>query len=409
MKKKQAGFVMPMTLVVLVWVAILATAAMHLAASDYRASRGARLAHRALYAAEAGSFRTLRAWRGSAFAGLAAGDSIWSAWLDLPDGSSYRSGVLRVDDGSGGLAGAIYRITTEGRPPGAGLARRSVTTVAAGQTAPTLCCSAALSVDGDVRIDGPVATGGGRGGGRGRGGGGGGSQASNDSLLMVDGKDYMPADWSSFCSTPSIPVSGIVLPETDDLMINGLAIVDGTPDYRRDATVDASLVSVLGDWTYDDLADEATLQISGNYVRYREEVGPSAVGSSCTVADTLNWGDPAAPGMACGNYFPIIHADGTLRIEGGGAGQGILLVDGDLEVEGDFAFHGLVVVRGRAVWEDTSRLYGGLVAGNRGISGVQSVVQDSALVRYSSCAVQRASEGLAGVEVLSGRQWFEGS
>jgi hypothetical protein len=226
---------------------------------------------------------------------------------------------------------------------------------------------------------------------------------------MVDGNDYVPDGWSSFCSTASIPVSGIALPDADDLEINGLAIVDGIPDYQQDATIDTSVVSVLGDWTYDDLAGEATLQISGNYVRYQDEVGPSSAGASCTLADPLNWGDPAAPGMACGNYFPIIHADGTLRIEGGGAGQGILLVDGDLEVEGDFVFHGLVVVKGRAIWQDASRLYGGLLAGNRGIPGVQSAVQDSAMVRYSSCAVRRASESLAGVAVLSGRQWFEGS
>ncbi len=125
------------------------------------------------------------------------------------------------------------------------------------------------------------------------------------------------------------------------------------------------------------------------------------------MADSLNWGAPAWPGSACWDYLPIVHAGGTLRIEGGGTGQGLLLVDGDLIVSEDFHFHGLVVVKGRTILEDQARITGGVVTGNRGIFGLVSELSDGSSIRYSACAIGRATAGLVDVELLPGRFWFE--
>ena len=84
-----------------------------------------------------------------------------------------------------------------------------------------------------------------------------------------------------------------------------------------------------------------------------------------------------------------------------------MLVDGDLFVSGDFHFYGLVVVKGRTVLENEAQITGGLIGGNRGISGLRTELNDSSAVVYSSCAVARATGWLAGTEVLPGRSWFE--
>lgn len=125
------------------------------------------------------------------------------------------------------------------------------------------------------------------------------------------------------------------------------------------------------------------------------------------MSDTLNWGAPELPGSACWTYLPVIHADGTLRIDDGGVGQGLLLVDGDLRLSEDFHFYGVAIVKGRAFLEDAASITGGLIVGNDGSAGQRSELSDSSLVRFSSCAVARATADLAGVELLPGRFWFE--
>jgi len=399
------GFVMPLALVVLVAISLLAVTALQLAVTDFRANRGTRVAHRALFAAEAGAHSILARWSSGPYASMSPGDSAATAWEELPDGSVYRGVVLRVDDGVDDDVGPLFRVTAEGRPSRRESAARTVTLMVRGTGTPDLCCDAAIQIDGRVRLNGPVSSpGGGRG--RGRGGGGGGGSAP-DSVTMADGRDHVPMSWAAYCPTPGAAVSGVTLPDLTRLELLGDVDLEGTPESEEDPSIGPDLVTTLGSWTYDYLAAQATLSISGNNVRYTQPVTPSASGGECTVTDSLNWGAPASPGSACWDYLPLIHADGTLRVEDGGSGQGLLLVDGDLYLSEDFHFYGLIVVKGRTVLENEAKITGGLIGANRGISGLRTELNDSSSVQYSSCAVARATAGLAGIERLPGRSWFE--
>ena len=202
-------------------------------------------------------------------------------------------------------------------------------------------------------------------------------------------------------------MAGVTLPDLTDLDIIGDVNLEGSPESEEDSSIGPDAVTTLGSWTYDNVAAQAALSISGNNVRYTDPVTPSASDGECTVTDSLNWGAPESPGSACWDYVPIIHADGTLRIEDGDNGQGLLLVDGDLYLSGDFHFYGLVVVKGRTILDNEAKITGGLIAGNRGISGLRTELNDSSSVQYSACAVARATAGLAGIERLPGRSWFE--
>ena len=199
----------------------------------------------------------------------------------------------------------------------------------------------------------------------------------------------------------------MTLPDLTDLDIIGDVNLEGSPESEEDSSIGPDAVTTLGSWTYDNVAAQAALSISGNNVRYTDPVTPSASDGECTVTDSLNWGAPESPGSACWDYVPIIHADGTLRIEDGDNGQGLLLVDGDLYLSGDFHFYGLVVVKGRTILDNEAKITGGLIGGNRGISGLRTELNDSSSVQYSACAVARATAGLAGIERLPGRSWFE--
>jgi hypothetical protein len=404
---RKNGFVLPLALVVLVAVSLLATTALQLALSDFRANRGARNAARALFAAEAGAHSILANWGSGPYSALSPGDSVYTGWTDLPDGSSYQGLVLRVDDGVDDNVGSIYRMVAEGRPSRREMASRTVTLMLIDADSPDLCCDAAVIVDGRIRLNGPANNGNGKGKGKGKGKGNGNSSSTTDSLTMVDGRDHIPTQWASYCPSLGSGVAGVALTDSDDLDLRNDVNLEGSPEVSEDATIGPDVVLNFGGWTYDALVARADLTISGNNVRYRDEIAPSAAGGVCEVSDTLNWGAPGLPGSACWTYLPIIHADGTLRIEDGGVGQGLLLVDGDLRLSEDFHFYGVAIVKGRAFLEDEARITGGLIVGNDGSTGKESELSDSSLVRFSSCAVARATADLAGVELLPGRFWFE--
>jgi hypothetical protein len=224
---------------------------------------------------------------------------------------------------------------------------------------------------------------------------------------MVDGRDHIPTQWAAYCPTIVPPLPGVSLTDEDDLDLRELVKIEGSPEVEEDPSLDQDVILDFDGWSYDALAAQATLTISGDNVQYRDEVTPSSSGGECDVSDPLNWGAPELPGSVCWNYLPIIHADGSLRIQEGGTGQGLLLVDGDLRLYEDFHFYGLVIVKGRVLMEDEASITGGVIAANDGSSGRRTELDDSSSVRYSSCAVSRATPNLGGVGLLPGRFWFE--
>jgi hypothetical protein len=81
----------------------------------------------------------------------------------------------------------------------------------------------------------------------------------------------------------------------------------------------------------------------------------------------------------------------------------VLLVDGDLTLDGALDFAGLVVVRG-AVHADGGalRLAGALVVG-----AGRSALGAGSRLRWSRCALARATDGVARISVMRRRSWTE--
>jgi hypothetical protein len=130
-------------------------------------------------------------------------------------------------------------------------------------------------------------------------------------------------------------------------------------------------------------------------------VGPAAANGECSVGAPDNWGDPSRSGP-CGDYLPLIHAEGNLTI-GGGAGQGILIVDGDLTLSGGFQFTGAVVVRGTLIVEGAgATIVGGVRSGSLR-SNVGAPFQAS--FARSSCAVRLVLLSAAPLVAVAERAW----
>ncbi len=119
-------------------------------------------------------------------------------------------------------------------------------------------------------------------------------------------------------------------------------------------------------------------------------------------AFSSNWGNPENPGAACFNWYPIIH------VNGGGVGQGVMLVDGDLDLRGNFVFYGIIIVQGSMSTQGSrNRVYGGVMASNASFEA-QALVGGS-VVTNSTCAVSRAviNSSLTRVRPLASRSWVD--
>jgi hypothetical protein len=139
-------------------------------------------------------------------------------------------------------------------------------------------------------------------------------------------------------------------------------------------------------------------------------IAPVVTNGVCDKSVLNNWGQPlhTNPAGACESYFPIIHfkGPGTAKITSGGSGQGIVLVDDNLEISGGLEFYGMVIVRGTITTTGNGgRVRGGLMAANLNLD--QNTVLGDATVRFSSCAIERASAGAAIPVRIAERPWAE--
>lgn len=129
-------------------------------------------------------------------------------------------------------------------------------------------------------------------------------------------------------------------------------------------------------------------------------LAPTAGAGGCDRSAAGNWGDPADPAGACGDYAPLIFAPGDLRVAGG-AGQGVLVVAGSLTLDSGTAFVGPILVAGNVVAASGVTLDGALRAGG-------AVAWDGT-ARYRACALVRAlaqAPGLARPFRPPGRWWL---
>lgn len=135
------------------------------------------------------------------------------------------------------------------------------------------------------------------------------------------------------------------------------------------------------------------------------DVSPAPVidaSGACDANAPANFGDPLrvlGPDSPCAAFFPLVHAEGDLRLTGG-AGQGMLVVDGNLALLAGARFTGVLLVRGNARFEDGARLDGIVVANRVSLAGASQI-------HYSACAVERASRSGARPIPEATHSWAE--
>jgi hypothetical protein len=137
----------------------------------------------------------------------------------------------------------------------------------------------------------------------------------------------------------------------------------------------------------------------------------------------LDWGtvvDPATPfdfevpdeswpgfGLLAPDEYPTIRVDGNLRARSWQSGRGLLVVTGELDFDNDFEWEGVILAgslarnaNGRVVIE------GALMTGFAGQAARADL--KNANIRFNSCNVLSAAEGIAMFSPMSNTWWESG-
>jgi len=218
----------------------------------------------------------------------------------------------------------------------------------------------------------------------------------------INGADQTPTGWTS-CDPPGLPQPG-VRDQGGNVSESGNGSVLGNPPVVNDPTINNNTFTTFGGATFAQLAARATVTIpSGNY-----STAPVVTNGVCDKAGLTNWGDGDDPTGACGSYFPIIYATGTITLNNT-QGQGILLVNGDLNIQGSYQFYGIVILQGdlKTAGGGTTEahFWGGVMAKNADLS-VQNL-SGKATLNYSSCSINAALQATSPISMMRSRGWAQ--
>ncbi|MCR4342032.1 MAG: hypothetical protein NUW01_19315 [Gemmatimonadaceae bacterium] len=370
--RDRAGIAMATALGGLVIIGVLIAGVFFTSNQELRVGTNTFVQERAFRAAEFGLNTTLASWSNASLLQLPIGgttqtvyDSSAKGWRDTVTITRLNATTFLIGSTGtafGGIQGSARRRT-------ALLVRSSV---------PKFDWPGALTVRGD-------------------------SKAGGSSLIT--GFDANPPGWTS-CPPSADTLAGIAFDGALTMVgCPGNTCLAGAPPALT--TADAADTA-----TYFEYGDENWSTVT-KYASKIYDPGEKATSvgpklnpdGSCDYAWKHNWGGPA--GGACENHFPIIYAKGptsTLSLTSG-SGQGILFVEGNLELAGNFSFNGPIVVRGTISSKGTNVVNGALAAAN--LSGGTNSVLGTALITYSSCAVNKALETAIPPKRIVERAWME--
>ncbi len=365
----RAGFGLPATIMMLIVFAIMSLVGISLARQEARSQVRATSRDVAFYAAEAGLARGMNNW--------SVPDTLIPAgtrWLldsgTLPGGSTYRTGVVKLGDGSS--IHSLFAVMAEGRAKDGSTKTAGLLVHTRPRENPF---QAALEVLDSTYLAGTA---------------------------NIVGFDNIPSAWNGpYCSALDEDKAGIVMADTTLYERVGAAKVKGAPPLHEDP--DTVGFFDLGDITFDELAADADVVLPYGQVMDGSIPAPSYnADGTCNSADPYNWGDPLNPGAPCASWFPTIHAKGDLYLKAKQVGQGLLLVEGDLTAEGGFTFYGPVIVKGELIALGGFTFYGGVKASETDLGA------GNAEIYYSACVLQRVLSNTAAARPrpLMERPWF---
>lgn len=226
----------------------------------------------------------------------------------------------------------------------------------------------------------------------------------------IIGTDAVPTGWSSYCG-PTANEAGVVTDDASLVTTSGSGTIEGDPPAEEDPTIVDETFTQFGDLDWAQLTALAQLEGKditgvGNTISSADPVLDGS--GQCDETVLTNWGD-LDPTQPCGSYFPLMYHGGSLRIQSGGMGQGILLVEGNLELRGGFNFNGIIIVQGTFQTQGAGeRVVGAVMAGND-----LTLDQDftgGSVIQYSSCGIQRAilnNASMSRARPLENRSWID--
>jgi hypothetical protein len=373
--RTRPGFALAVALAAIVIIGAIITGMFFASTQEYRMSRNTALQARALTTSEFGmnSILTVGPGNWDPSWNTAANGLVGTIGYSSNDGGMDTVRVTKTGD-------ALFLLTSTGRVgPASGAQSRHRVGAIVTLAVPQLKMLGALTTQGQVKVGGSS---------------------------FLDGNDTPIANWG--CPPVGAAVPGLAMPDTTKLSTSGcggLSCIAGSPKVVQDAAAgkDSTYFSFGPGLDWNTLTGMANKTYSSGATI--NGLAPSVSGGVCNTSDQSNWGDPLHNTALCQSYFPIIHAQGDLKISGG-EGQGILLVDGDLSVEGGAEFYGPVIVKGSLKTAGTGGHFnGGVMAANVDLE--QSTLLGNAVVNFSSCALSKALAGTATPAFVARRSWTE--
>ncbi|MDA0329071.1 MAG: hypothetical protein O2958_08700 [Gemmatimonadetes bacterium] len=380
MRNDRRGFALPAAIGALVIIGILVTGGFFMAQQELRIGVASKHANMAVNIAQAGLNEVMGDWNGYQLGNI-------GVWADTTITASMAGGTWEVSISNAN--NFIYFLTakgtvTEGGTRWAGATRTIglVTKMIFANIDPP----AALTTTGKVVVKGTAA---------------------------INGTNTTPPSWAPYCSgVPTNDTTGVLVDSAGSVSTVGGGQVQGNPPSIQDPSVVDSTFNNFGNMNWAQLT--ALAQAEGKDITSLgttiSAVGPdTTITGRCNEANLYNWGD-TLPSAACGAYFPLIyHAGPSLRLQGGGMGQGILLVDGALDLRGNFLFYGVIIIQGDfSTQGNGNRIIGAVMAANGNVS-VESITGGSEIT-YSRCTVQRAilnNASLSRARPLAQRSWVD--
>jgi hypothetical protein len=224
---------------------------------------------------------------------------------------------------------------------------------------------------------------------------------------LVDGDDVHPTGWTN-CGATSPTVPAVVVPPSASVNDHASNYGSSPTVVKDSAAADSNTYVRYGSESWNTLTSNADITLAGGV--YGSDIQPVGTVTTCDKSGNFNWGEPTRPGLVvgCYNYFPIIYTTGSVKLNGNGYGQGILLVNGDLEINGTFEFYGIVIVRDDiAKSNGTMKIHGAAFAANLTLSDPLSWMTGNQDIQYSKCAIENALAGSAILIRVTQRHWAQ--
>lgn len=375
------GAALLMALFAIVVLSTIISAAMFISQQGFRSSRNTLVEQRAFAVAEFGLNSDVSNWDRSRNITMAVGDTTKNL-VYVAAGDTARVSIKRLSDTG-------FWVVSEGRASvgSMGLESARQTGAFVRIAYPSIKAKGAITSAGNVRVQGSA---------------------------EVNGYDHPPTGWGHCASLPSDSVAAVVVGPTGTVT-SGPSNITSTPAVVHDsAAADSNTYVRYGSESWVSLTSNADINLPGGL--FGSDIEPAGTATACdrsypTYHD-YNWGEPLRSGVGyiagCTSYYPIIYSASSLKINGNGRGQGILLVNGDLEINGKFEFYGLVIVRDDLVkGNGTAQIMGAVYAANLSEVNPLSWLTGDQDVFYSRCAIESALRGSGILIRAKERHWAQ--